>query len=138
MFVLKAAFCRVFQMAFRIAMPVLPYRKPEILTSCNELGKVFKKENIKSVLIVTDKGIVANGLIDSYKVGAEKFIDAIIQLNKSMGIPDKIDCIRKEDIHIMAYHAEKEANPLYPVPKLMTKKELEKFYYETGGIYEKD
>lgn len=28
-----------------------------------------------------------------------------------------------------ARHAEKEANPLYPVPKLMTKKELEGFYY---------
>ena len=29
----------------------------------------------------------------------------------------------------LAKHAEKEANPLYPVPKLMTAKELEKFYY---------
>jgi len=29
----------------------------------------------------------------------------------------------------MAKHAQKEANPLYPVPKLMTQKELEKFYY---------
>ena len=28
----------------------------------------------------------------------------------------------------MAKHAQKEANPLYPVPKLMTQKELEKFY----------
>lgn len=28
-----------------------------------------------------------------------------------------------------ARHAEKEANPLYPVPKLMTKQELESFYY---------
>ena len=29
----------------------------------------------------------------------------------------------------MAAHADKEANPLYPVPKLMNAKELEKFYY---------
>ena len=29
----------------------------------------------------------------------------------------------------MAKHAEKEANPLYPVPKLMTRDELEQFYY---------
>ena len=33
------------------------------------------------------------------------------------------------DIAGMARSADKEANPLYPVPKLMTQKELEKFYY---------
>jgi len=30
----------------------------------------------------------------------------------------------------MAKHAEKEANPLYPVPKFMTRKELENIYYK--------
>ena len=29
----------------------------------------------------------------------------------------------------MAKHADKKANPLYPVPKLMNSNELEKFYY---------
>ena len=66
---------------------------------------------------------------DSYKVGAEKFIAAFEKLNASMGIPDKISGIRHEDIHEMATHAEKEANPLYPVPKLLTRKELEVFYF---------
>ena len=67
---------------------------------------------------------------DSHKIGAEKFIKAIRELNKKLGIPDKITGIKKEDISVMAKHAEKEANPLYPVPKLMTKKELENFYYQ--------
>ena len=62
MFFLKAAFCRVFQTVFRAALPILPYREPEIINSCSELGKVFKKENSKSVLIVTDAGIVKNRL----------------------------------------------------------------------------
>ncbi len=65
---------------------------------------------------------------DTYKVGAEKFINAIKELNAKMGIPTKISCIKKEDIPTMAKHAAKEANPLYPVPKLMTKRELESFY----------
>ena len=69
---------------------------------------------------------------DSHKDGAEKFIDAIKALNAKMGIPDKISGIKKEDIAVMAKHAEKEANPLYPVPKLMTEKELEKFYYQVA------
>ena len=57
-------YCRVFQTAFRMALPVLPYREPEIIRSCAEIGKVAKKEKISSVLIVTDKGIVNNGLVD--------------------------------------------------------------------------
>lgn len=64
MFFPKAVFCRVFQGAFRMALPVLPYREPEIISSCSELGSIAKKENIKSVLIVTDKGIVTAGLVE--------------------------------------------------------------------------
>lgn len=56
-------YCRVFQTAFRMALPGLPYREPEIIRSCAEIGKVAKKEKISSVLIVTDKGIVNNGLV---------------------------------------------------------------------------
>ena len=56
-------YCRVFQTAFRMTLPVLPYREPEIIRSCAEIGKAAKKEKISSVLIVTDKGIVNNGLV---------------------------------------------------------------------------
>ncbi len=64
MFFIKSVYCRVFQAAFRMALPVLPYREPEIINSCTELGKVLKKENATSVLVVTDKGIVNNGLLN--------------------------------------------------------------------------
>ena len=67
---------------------------------------------------------------DAYEDGAKKFIAAIRELNARMNIPEKIAGIQKEDIPEMAKHAEKEANPLYPVPKLMTRKELEDFYYK--------
>ena len=62
MFFLKLAFCRVCQTAFRIALPFLPYREPEIIKSCSELEYVFRKERIKSPLIVTDSGITRNSL----------------------------------------------------------------------------
>lgn len=61
-------------------------------------------------------------------------IAAIRELNRSMNIPDKIPGIQKEEIPIMAKHAEREANPLYPVPKLMSAKELESFYYKAGAF----
>lgn len=75
---------------------------------------------------------------DSHEIGAKKLIDAIKKLNADMGISDKIEGIKKEDIPSLARHAEKEANPLYPVPKFMTKKELEGFYYQIGGSYEEN
>ena len=75
MFLIKSVYCRMFQAAFRMALPLLPYREPKIINSCKELGKVLEKENLS-----------------------------------------------------LSRNAEKEANPLYPVPKLMTRKELESFF----------
>ncbi len=69
---------------------------------------------------------------DSCETGAKKFINAIRNLNASMGIPEKLEGIKQEDIYALSRHAEKEANPLYPVPKLMTRKELENFYHKVG------
>lgn len=67
---------------------------------------------------------------DSYEVGAERFIEAIKEMNVRMDIPNKLVDIKRLDILDMAKHAEREANPLYPVPKLMTAKELEDIYNE--------
>lgn len=64
---------------------------------------------------------------------AAKFIRAIRQLNTRMGIPETLEGIRPEDIPVMAAHAEKEANPLYPVPRLMTRDELTFFYEQVAG-----
>ena len=47
-----------------------------------------------------------------------------------MGIPTTLKGIKTEDISELAKRADKEANPLYPVPVLWNAKELEKFYYD--------
>ena len=65
---------------------------------------------------------------DTDEVAAKKFIQAVRDLNKHMNIPECFDAIREEDIPHMVAYAEKEANPLYPVPVLMDKGELEYFY----------
>ena len=89
---------------------------------------VYKKlYQLGMVVGVCDKG-------DSYEIGAKKFITAIKKLNERMGIPDKISDIEEKDIYEMAKSAEKEANPLYPVPKLMTLDELKEFYYKISKI----
>ena len=67
---------------------------------------------------------------DDINESAKRFIQAIKQLNQNMNIPTYIKGIKKEDIKEMARKADKEANPLYPVPKLLNANELEKFYYQ--------
>lgn len=76
---------------------------------------------------------VAIGISDpmeSHRVGAEKFIQAVRDLQDLLDIPRKLPEIRAEDIPSLAKKADHEANPLYPVPKLMNAKELQRFYYD--------
>lgn len=47
---------------------------------------------------------------------ARAFIAAIRAMNARMGIPDRLDFIRTEDIPQMTRWAAAEANPIYPVP----------------------
>lgn len=60
---------------------------------------------------------------------AGRFIAAIKSLNKSMGIPNKVDFIVESDIPLMVKRALAESNPLYPVPKIMSNNDMTKIYY---------
>lgn len=79
-----------------------------------------------------DKLAVEAGIADpedSYEEGAKKFIQAIKDMKLRFHIGNTIPEIREEDIPKLAHYADKEANPLYPVPVLMNARELENFYY---------
>ena len=66
---------------------------------------------------------------DSEEIASSKLINKIIEMNELFGIPKVFNCIKEDDISEMSKMADKEANPLYPVPVLMSAKELEKLYY---------
>ena len=75
---------------------------------------------------------IAAGLADKNTPdheAAELFIQAIEEMKKEFGIGNTVKEIQETDIPKLAHYADKEANPLYPVPKLMDASELEKFYY---------
>ena len=86
-----------------------------------------KSAHKKLSYLATEVGVAEKG--DRRDVAAEKFIDAIKEMNSRMNIPTFFEEILAEDIKEMARHAAKEANPLYPVPRLMNASELEKIYY---------
>ncbi len=59
---------------------------------------------------------------------AELFLNRTEQLIYSLGIPGKIP-IEDDAIPLLARRAAKEANPLYPVPRLLDAKELEEILH---------
>ena len=71
------------------------------------------------------------GADNSQKAGA--FIEEIRAMNKRMNIPEHISSIKAEDIPIIAKSALKEANPLYPVPKIMNRRECEEIVKKIAG-----
>lgn len=75
---------------------------------------------------------VAAGVAENstpHDTAAAAFIDAIKNMKTRFGIGDTIEEIKEEDIPKLSHYADKEANPLYPVPVLMDARELEQFYY---------
>lgn len=69
---------------------------------------------------------------------AELFIRSIEEMKERFGIVNIVKEIQETDIPKLAHYADKEANPLYPVPKLMDASELEKFYYMLMSLTSKE
>ena len=55
-------YCRIYQNVLHLALPFLPYRKPEILSSIFALPDLFHEKKISTVLLITDKSIRSFGL----------------------------------------------------------------------------
>lgn len=99
---------------------ILPYFLKEYGETCEEpLARLARKCGI------TDKNT-------DDKTAAKAFIQWVEDMNHAMNIPETLDAIRPEDIPMMAERAHKESNPLYPVPKLMDARELEKIYHQVS------
>ena len=89
--------------------------------------EVFGEKAYKKLAILSDH-VHLTDVNESIETKAKAFIQAIKDLNEYMNIPTKLE-IKEEDIPSLAKRADKEGNPLYPVPKLMNAKELENIYY---------
>lgn len=84
---------------------------------------------------------IAAGLADKNTPdheAAELFIRSIEEMKERFGIVNIVKEIQETDIPKLAHYADKEANPLYPVPRLMDASELEKFYYMLMSLTSKE
>lgn len=62
MSVLTKIFCRVFQGVFKLMLPILPYKDPEIIDSVEGIPAVLEKRGKKKPLLITDKTIYELGI----------------------------------------------------------------------------
>lgn len=61
---IKKAYCRTYQKGFKTALPVLPYRNPEMLEGVEAIPDVLRVKGVKSVLLVADGGVRRLGLTE--------------------------------------------------------------------------
>ncbi|RIA64105.1 alcohol dehydrogenase class IV [Anaeroplasma bactoclasticum] len=103
------------------------YHKPHGYTIAILLPYVLEaygNKAYKKLSIVSDTlGISDSSTSEEEK--AKALILWIRNLNKDLGIPNDFNgLIKDKDLEALSLHAAKEANPWYPVPKELTKKEL--------------
>ena len=72
---------------------------------------------------------------DSSEMKAKRFIERIKELNANMNIPETIADIQEQDIPFMVERAHREANPLYPVPKIFSKDDFRHIYQRIQPVH---
>mgnify|MGYP003319814408 CR=1 FL=1 len=68
----KKVYCRIYQTAFHLAYPFLPYREPEILNSTLMISREIHAMGINSAMIVTDSFLHNSGAIDALKASLDE------------------------------------------------------------------
>jgi alcohol dehydrogenase class IV len=69
--------------------------------------------------------IGAGNASESKEVLAQRFVDQVRELNRAIGIPDRVDVLKPADVPEIARAAMVEAYRDYPVPKVMSLTEAE-------------
>lgn len=99
-------------LANAILLPyVLAFSKPSVVERLAKLAEA--------------SGIAAPG--ESAPELADKFIAHVRALNQRLGIPSRLDALRREDIAVIAANARSEAAWYYAVPRYMDRETSERF-----------
>lgn len=69
----------------------------------------------------------------AYEVGAKIIIDKIKKMNEKFNIPKTLT-VEREHLDELSAYAEREANPLYPVPVLYSREQLKELYKKVGNL----
>ena len=120
--------------------PKVTFTLPKSLTASTGVDALTHAVEGRNMLMASHLAVAA-GLADkndSAELAAKNFIRQIEELNARLDIPETLKGIKAEDIPELAKRADKEANPIYPVPVLWNARELEQFYYDVMEKNEAD
>lgn len=136
MHILKRLPCRAFQLVFRAALPLLPYREPTPLSSLRAVAPLLREKGVSCALLVTDHSVRALGLtapleaslreadiacavyddvvpnptITNVEAGRKLYLDAGAQAIIAVGGGSVMDCAKAVGARI--------AKPKQPVQKM--------------------
>lgn len=80
--ILFKIYCRTYQLCFKLALPILPYRDPKIIDKISNIKDVIKENKKQKPIIVTDKTISKLGLAnDLFKSLDEANINYVVYDN---------------------------------------------------------
>ena len=102
----------------------------EVRTSGAELEREVRAAWGKPEREVRAAGAEDGSREETDAVLAEAFIERIRRMNRSMGIPEQLAMLRKEDVPELAARALKEGNPNYPVPVIWEEEQMRAFLME--------
>lgn len=71
--IIKKFYCRCYQLVFKIALPILPYRDPKIEYNIEGVVSILKEKNLSKPLIVTDQGL--------YNLGIHNILTSVLEAN---------------------------------------------------------
>lgn len=120
MHIVKRIPCRLVQLAFRAALPVLPYREPKLLEAGEDIPGILLRKGVASVLLVTDRavrgagltariegalaaahiacavysGVTSNPTIDHVETGRARYLEANAQAIIAVGGGSVMDCAK--------------------------------------------
>ncbi len=92
-------------------------------------GKSVKK-NLSELDKIIEPALAEQNISDR----AANFINYVKSLNKELAIPEKFDIVEDKDIEEIVKRAMREANPYYPVPRIMSENECIKLIYKMSDI----
>lgn len=101
------------------------YKIPHGLANAVLLPQVLEVYGSSAEKPLAELAKILNLHQENDEKSAKAFIQYIKSLNQALNIPTKFKEILEEDIEEIAKWAAKEANPTYPVPKLLKEKTLE-------------
>lgn len=100
MFFIKKIYFRTYQFIFKLLMPFLPYREPELLHNMDDLAHLLSENSIKMVLIVAGNNVRKNNLTSDLEEALLKNNVSFVIYSDTLPNPTTNDVLNGKKIYL--------------------------------------